>query len=168
MGRVRPFRDPSQGLVAVSTSRLSLSLAASCRHGAHGRPGYAWRCSLRRCVCEGRRNSGRQVLPRPTRPALGRRLRIQAKVRQDLLDGWPLDNPRDGLDLARSFAFGANTPWNRIRCRRAIPPDLSDRFPAAQMARCRRRAPALKRRAETRSRAACQCARPRACGAAGG
>jgi len=62
-------------------------------------PAAVWRCSLGRGVCDGRRGSEGEVMPRLARSAPGCRLRIQPKVGEDLLDHLPLQDGGDDLEF---------------------------------------------------------------------
>jgi hypothetical protein len=62
-----------------------------------------WQCSLWRCISEARRGSIGEVLSRLARPALGRRLRVQAQVGKNLLDHRRLQDAAMNLELTVSL-----------------------------------------------------------------
>ena len=96
LGPDQPRSDRARGLdVRVQTHVGSIVLtrrAAPPRLRSSG-------ASLWRNARASRRASGGEVLPRLTRSAPGRRLRIQAQVGEDLLDHRPLEDGGDDLEL---------------------------------------------------------------------
>ena len=79
--------------------RVDPGVGMACRHSAQRHRRLQGSRSPWRQVSDSVSGSSSEVQPRLARPALGRRLRVQAQVAQDLLDHRPLQDGGDDLEL---------------------------------------------------------------------